>query len=99
MRLPGVRSTSPVTWLLAGQLVMFVGIAALFPIAALYVRARGGNSVGVALFVAGPLVANMLVQVPAGRLTDRIGRRPVLFGSRVFFALLSFALFADRGPL
>lgn len=99
MRVPRFSASSPVTWLLAGQLLMFTGIAALFPIAALYVRARGGNSVGVALFIAGPLVANMLVQVPAGRLTDRIGRRPVLFGSRVVFALLSFALFADRGPL
>ena len=100
MRIPRLSSSgSPVTWLLAGQLLMFVGIAALFPIAPLYVHARGGSSVDVALFIAGPLVANMLVQVPAGRLTDRIGRRPVLFGSRLCFVLLSFALFADRGPL
>jgi DHA1 family multidrug resistance protein-like MFS transporter len=41
----------------------------------------------------------MLVQVPAGRLTDRIGRRPMLLGSRAAFGVLSFALFADVGPL
>ncbi len=78
---------------------MFAGVAAIFPIAPLYVRRHGGGSLVIALFIAGPLIANMLVQVPAGRLTDRIGRRPMLLGSRAAFAVLSFALFADIGPL
>jgi MFS family permease len=89
----------PVFWLLAGQLIMFVGIAAVFPVAPLYVAHRGGGAVAVALFVAGPLIANALVQVPAGRLTDRIGRRPVLIGSRLLYGILGFVLFADAGPL
>lgn len=93
------RPISPITWLLAGQLLMFTGIAALFPVAALYVRNRGGSSVEVALFIAGPLVANMLAQVPAGHLADRIGRRPILIGSRIAFVAFSLALFADVGPL
>jgi DHA1 family multidrug resistance protein-like MFS transporter len=78
---------------------MFIGIAAIFPIAPLYVRRHGGSSVEIALFIAAPLLANTLVQVPAGRLTDRIGRRPMLLGSRALYALLSFGLFADIGPL
>ena len=86
-------------WLLAGQLIMFAGVAAIFPIAPLYVRRHGGGSLAIALFIAAPLIANMLVQLPAGRLTDRVGRRPVLLGSRAVFAVLSFALFADVGPL
>lgn len=86
-------------WLLSGQLIMFVGIASMFPIAPLYVRRHGGSAVAIALFIAGPLIANTLVQVPAGRLTDRIGRRPMLLGSRILFAVLAFALFADAGPL
>jgi MFS transporter, DHA1 family, multidrug resistance protein len=89
----------PIFWLLAGQLIMFVGVAALFPIAPLYVARRGGGSLAVALFVAGPLIANTLVQVPAGRLTDRIGRRPMLIGSRLVYGALSLVLFADVGPL
>jgi DHA1 family multidrug resistance protein-like MFS transporter len=91
--------TSPVFWLLSGQLIMFTGVAAMFPIAPLYVRRHGGSSLDIALFIAGPLIANTLVQVPAGRLTDRIGRRPMLLGSRAAFGLLAFALFADAGPL
>ncbi len=86
-------------WLLSGQLIMFAGVAAIFPIAPLYVRRHGGGSLAIALFIAGPLIANMLVQVPAGRLTDRFGRRPMLLGSRAGFGVLSFALFVDVGPL
>jgi DHA1 family multidrug resistance protein-like MFS transporter len=78
---------------------MFSGVAALFPVVPLYVRAHGGSSADVALFVAGPLVASTLIQIPAGHLVDRLGRKPVLVASRVLFAALSFALFADWGPL
>ncbi len=94
-----LRRPGPVFWLLAGQLIMFTGVAALFPIAPLYVGRRGGGSLAIALFIAGPLIANTLVQVPAGRLADRVGRRPMLIGSRLVYALLCFALFADAGPL
>ncbi|MBV9525472.1 MAG: MFS transporter [Candidatus Dormibacteraeota bacterium] len=80
-------------------MIMFTGIAALFPVAPLYVARHGGGSAAVALFIAGPLLANTLVQVPAGRLVDRVGRRPVLLGSRLAYGALSLALFADIGPL
>src|SRR5579863_54478 len=86
-------------WLLIGQLIMFTGVAAIFPIAPLYVAHRGGNSVAVATFIAGPLVANTLVQVPAGRLCDRWGRKPFLLGPRLGYALLSVFLFFDIGSL
>lgn len=88
-----------VFWLLSGQLVMFTGIAALFPIAPLYVAHRGGNSIAIAAFVAGPLVANTVVQVPAGHLADRFGRRPLLIGTRVAYVALSLVLFLDVAPL
>jgi len=93
------RSPSPIFWLLSGQLIMFVGVAALFPVAPLYVARRGGGSLAIALFVAGPLIANTLVQVPAGRLADSIGRKPMLIGSRLLYGALALLLFADVGPL
>jgi MFS family permease len=78
---------------------MFTGIAALFPVVPLYVRSHGGTSADIALFVAGPLVASTLVQLPTGHLVDRIGRKPVLIGSRLLYAALSGGLFLNLGPL
>jgi MFS transporter, DHA1 family, multidrug resistance protein len=95
----GDRRPDPAFWLLTGQLIMFTGVAAVFPIAPLYVAHRGGNSVAVALFIAGPLVATTLVQVPAGRLCDRWGRKPFLVGPRLLYAVLSIFLFLDIGSL
>jgi MFS transporter, DHA1 family, multidrug resistance protein len=89
----------PASRLLLGQLVMFTGIAAVFPVAPFYVRSHGGGPVAVALFIAGPMIANTLVQVPAGHLVDRIGRKPVLIGSRLVYALFAFGLFFNLGPL
>ena len=95
----GKRERDPAFWLLIGQLIMFTGVAAVFPIAPLYVANRGGNSVAVAIFIAGPLVANTLVQVPAGRLCDRWGRKPFLVGPRLVYACLAFFLFFNIGTL
>jgi MFS transporter, DHA1 family, multidrug resistance protein len=95
----GKRRADPAFWLLIGQLIMFTGVAAVFPIAPLYVANRGGNSVAVAIFIAGPLVANTLVQVPAGRLCDRWGRKPFLIGPRLVYAVLSVFLFFNIGSL
>ena len=95
----GRQRSDPAFWLLVGQLIMFTGVAAVFPIAPLYVANRGGNSVAVAIFIAGPLVANTLVQVPAGRLCDRFGRKPFLVGPRLIYAFLSLFLFFDIGTL
>jgi len=93
------RTPDPAFWLLVGQLIMFTGVAAVFPIAPLYVANRGGSSVAVAVFIAGPLVANTLVQVPAGRLCDRWGRKPFLVGPRLVYAFLSIFLFFNIGTL
>ena len=99
LRRDGKRSPDPAFWLLVGQLIMFTGVAAVFPIAPLYVASRGGNSIAVAVFIAGPLVANTLVQVPAGRLCDRWGRKPFLVGPRLVYAFLSIFLFFNIGTL
>lgn len=96
----GRRGTpGPVAWLLASQLVLSLGVCAMFPFIPLYVRRHGGGAVAVAVFVAGPLLANALVQLPAGRLLDRAGRRPVLVTALGGYALLSALLALDAGPL
>src|SRR6202140_3810607 len=95
----GKPRADPAFWLLIGQSIMFTGVAAIFPIAPLYVTHRGGNAVAVAIFIAGPLVATTLVQVPAGRLSDRWGRKTFLIGPRLVYAVLSVFLFLNIGTL
>lgn len=93
------RDLDTVHWLLLGQMIMFTGIAAIFPVVPLYVARHGGGATAIAAFVAGPMIANALVQLPAGRLVDRVGPRRVMLGSRLIFAAASFLLFANLGPL
>jgi DHA1 family multidrug resistance protein-like MFS transporter len=93
------RRAEPAHRLLLGRLVMYTGIAALFPVVPLYVRAHGGSAADIALFVAGPMVAATLIQIPAGHLVDRMGRKPTLVWSSVLYAVLCAGLFLDWGPL
>ncbi len=95
----GRGTPAAVLWLLTGELVLVMGASALFPVVPLYVRHHGGGPVAVALFVAGPLLANAIVQLPAGRLVDRVGRRPIMLGSLGVGAVLSALLAFDHGPL
>ena len=99
VRAISARRVEPAHRLLLGRLVMYTGIAALFPVVPLYVRAHGGSAADVALFVAGPMVAATLVQIPAGHLVDRVGRKPILVWSTVVYAALCGGLFLNWGPL
>jgi len=90
---------APVLWLLLSELTLSTGVCAMFPFVPLYVRNHGGGSVAIAAFVAGPMITNALVQLPAGRVVDRVGRRPMLLGALSGFAVLSALLAVDRGPL
>lgn len=99
LRRPFGGTPAPVLWLFAGSLVMIGGASALFPVVPLYVRSHGGGPVAIGFFVAGPMLANAAVQIPAGRLVDRLGRRPMILGSLAGFASLSAVLAVDAGPL
>jgi MFS transporter, DHA1 family, tetracycline resistance protein len=74
--------------LLAGNALTTIGIGFFLPILPLLVAARGGGSALVGLVFAAGVVARALVQYPAGRLSDRIGRRPVIVGSLLLYALI-----------
>jgi DHA1 family multidrug resistance protein-like MFS transporter len=93
------RRSDPVSQLMLTQLVMFTGIAAMFPVAPLYVRSHGGTALDVAIFIAGPMITNTLVQIPAGHAADRWGRKPIMVGSRALYAILCLGLFVNLGPL
>jgi MFS family permease len=74
--------------LLAGNALTMVGIGFFLPILPLLIAARGGGAGVVGLIFASGMVARALVQYPAGWLSDRIGRRPVILGSLLLYALI-----------
>ena len=76
-----------------------LGLFIILPVFALYAEhLPGGNShllIGLALGAYG--LTQAILQIPAGWLSDRYGRKPVIYVSLILFALGSFvAAFADN---
>jgi MFS family permease len=84
--------------LLAGNALTEIGIGFFLPILPLFVRARGGEPALVGLVFASGVAARALAQYPAGWLADRWGRRPLIVGSLLVYALL-FPLYALPMPV
>jgi DHA1 family multidrug resistance protein-like MFS transporter len=74
--------------LLAGNALTAVGVGFFLPILPLFVTARGGTPFLVGVVFAAGFVGRAAAQYPAGWLTDRVGRRPVLLGSLLVYALV-----------
>lgn len=70
------------------------GVGSVLPILPLFLRERGGSYAMVGIVVGANLVAQFIAQYPAGRLSDRIGRSPLMIGGLVVAgaAIAAFAL-------
>ena len=84
--------------LLLGNALTEVGIGFFLPILPLFIRSRGGAPVLVGLVFASGVVARAAAQYPAGWMSDRFGRRPLILGSLLVYALL-FPLYALPIPV
>ena len=74
--------------LLAGNALTGVGIGFFLPILPLFIRSRGGGALLVGLVFAGGVVGRALAQYPGGWLADHIGRKPVIVGALLMYALV-----------
>ena len=74
--------------LLAGNALTGIGIGFFIPILPLFIRSRGGGALLVGLVFAGGVVGRALAQYPGGWLADRFGRKPVIVGALLVYALL-----------
>jgi MFS family permease len=81
-------------------LLLWVGGSAILPLLPRYLRHEGSSPALVGVVMAAYFAASVATQYPVGRLSDRIGRRPVVLGGLVLFSLgsLGFALVAGAGP-
>jgi MFS family permease len=77
------RATAALTGIYATRIL---GLFLLLPVLDLYVGSLPGGSQKLAGFAVGAYaLAQGLLQIPAGRLSDRIGRRPVIIGGLFLF--------------
>lgn len=77
------RATAALTGIYATRIL---GLFLLLPVLDLYVRSLPGGSQRLAGFAVGAYaLAQGVLQIPAGRLSDRIGRQPVIAGGLILF--------------
>jgi len=65
---------------------------AYYAMVPVYLQRQDYGSGSVAAFISAAMIAGLLVQYPAGALSDRFGRRPVMLGSIGVAAILAVAL-------
>ncbi|HEX3946168.1 MAG TPA: MFS transporter [Acidimicrobiales bacterium] len=79
--------------------LLWLGASTILPLLPEYLRHRGGSDATVGLVMAAYFVAALVFQYPAGRLADRIGRRPVLLGGLAVYAVGSLGFLASPSPV
>lgn len=79
--------------------VEWAGAGSVIPLLPLYLRKLGAPVGLVGVVIAAFFFAAILVQYPIGRLSDRIGRRPIQLGGLVTFAVASAAFALIGTPI
>jgi DHA1 family multidrug resistance protein-like MFS transporter len=96
---PERRPLVVVAALVGSTALQWLGAGAVLPLMPLYLRRQGAGDGLVGAVMAGFFVAALLVQLPGGRLADRVGRRPVQMGGLALFALGSVGFLTTSSPL
>jgi len=89
------RARRTALWgIIAAVFLVGTGVGSVLPILPLFLRERGGSYAMVGIVVGANLVAQFIAQYPAGRLSDRVGRAPLMIGGLVLagMAIAAFAL-------
>lgn len=97
--LTDTRSRRIALWgVIAAGFLVGTGVGSIFPILPLFLRERGGSYTMVGIIVGANLIAQFIGQYPAGRLSDRFGRRPLMIGG-LLVSGASIAAFALPMPV
>ncbi len=84
--------------LMTTAFVDMLGYALIFPLMPLYAKDFGANAFTIGLLLAAFALAQLLTAPLWGRLSDRVGRRPVIIGGQALSAL-AFLVFAFASTL
>jgi len=71
--------------------IQWMGASALIPLLPVYIQRLGGTDALAGVVMASFYAAGVLSQFPAGRLADRIGKRPVLVSGLILYGVASLA--------
>src|SRR5580658_3064676 len=83
------RAKAIVAALALSTFVEWLGAGALLPLLPLFLRQHGSSDTMVGATMAAFFAASFLTQYPAGRLSDRIGRRPIQLAGLLLYAAAS----------
>jgi DHA1 family multidrug resistance protein-like MFS transporter len=97
-RAPASAPRPLVALLCAQTILLWLGAGAIVPLMPTYLRHHGATTALVGVVMGSYYAASVLTQYPAGRLSDRIGRRPVLAGGLGLFAAGSIGFALTAGP-
>ena len=80
------RLVSRLSWVV---LLEWMGAGVVLPLLPLYLREHGISAAFVGVTMASFYLAGLCLQYPAGRLIDRIGRRPILIAGLLTYSVAS----------
>jgi len=78
--------------------LQWIGAGAILPLLPVYLRQHRGSDAVVGAVMSAFFAAGLVLQYPAGRLADRVGRRVVLVGGLVLYAVASAGFLPDPAP-
>jgi len=78
--------------------LLWVGASSILPLLPEFLRRRGASDALVGVVMASYFVAALACLYPAGRVADRLGRRPVLVAGLLLYAAGSFGFLLPVGP-
>jgi DHA1 family multidrug resistance protein-like MFS transporter len=93
------RARRLVVALTTAAFLEWAGATAIVPLLPLFLRDRGASDSLVGLVMGAFFFAGVVTQYPLGKLSDRIGRRPVLVFGLVCYAAASVAFAAPVSPV
>lgn len=94
----GTRTTAVVPAVATAVFLQWAGNNAMLPLLPLEVRARGGTDALIGAVMAAYFAAAVVLQYPAGRLADRIGRLPVFLAGQLVYAAGALLFLLPAGP-
>jgi len=96
----GPQSPQRLVRALAGTtFLLWAGASSILPLLPEYLRDRGASDALVGIIMGSYFVAALVCQYPAGRLADKVGRRPVLLAGLLLYAVGSFGFLARPAPV